>query len=831
MSCAACSARVEKAVRAIPGAEEVSVNLLTGDLLVDGAVPAETVEAAVKKAGYGILSHEKDSSLREKNAQRGVKNALRTEGTQSRPLLARFVVSIAILLPLMWLSMGAMLGLPIPSLFFENPALSGLCQLLLSGAVLLCNKRFFVSGVSAALRLAPNMDTLVALGSGVSYLYSVGVLFAMILALGRGDGAAVHALAHSFYFESAAMILVLITLGKTLEARAKGKTTDALRALLSLSPDHTTVLKGGAELRIPTAEVRVGDTVLLRPGERVPVDGVVLSGEGSFDESALTGESVPVDKRVGDPVYAATVNRSGAITFRAEGVGEDTALGRIVSTVKEASATKAPIAKLADRVAGVFVPIVLFLSLLTFGLHLVFGAALSAAVNYGICVLVISCPCALGLATPVAVMVGSGTAARRGILFKTAEALEQTGKVKTVLLDKTGTLTKGEMRVADLIPAPGVSADRLLSLAGAVEKGSEHPLGRAVLAHAEASGVSVPVVSSFTATAGAGVSALFEEKELKGGKFSFCGDPTLTETADRLAREGKTPLFFRYDGAPLGIIALSDTLKEDGVAAIATLKKMGLRTVLLTGDRRDTALAVADRLGIDAVEAELLPEEKAAAVRRYREDGLVMMVGDGINDAPALASADVGVAIGAGTDIAIDSADVVLAGRGVGPLCDAIALSRKTLRNVAQNLFWAFFYNLLAIPLAAGAFASLLGLRLSPMVGALAMSLSSLFVVGNALRLYGVKLPADQRSKIKSNQRKQGEKKEMKTVLEIEGMMCPHCSGRVEQALVALSGVAEASVSHESGKAVVTHSAEVSASTLAQAVVDAGYKVLSLCDA
>ena len=777
MSCAACSARVERAVSSVEGAKDVSVNLLTGELRVSGVSP-DAVISAVQGAGYGIAA----------DAENTVQ-ARSTAEASPRPTTVRFAISAVLLVPLMWLAMAGRLA-PL--------------QLCLSLAVLLLHYRVFLSGVRAVLRFSPNMDTLVSLGSGVSFLYSTAVLLFR---------APMH-----LYFESAAMIPVIVGLGKLLEGRAKGKTTDAIRALLALSPDECVLLRDGVEITLPTREVKVGDVVLLRPGARVPVDGTVLSGESTLDESALTGESLPVDKTVGDRVCAATVNLSGALTVRAEGVGEDTALAKVVAAVKEAASSKAPVALLADRVSGIFVPVVLLLSLLTFGLHLLFSTPLPSAINFAVSVLVISCPCALGLATPVAIMVGSGTGALHGILFKNAASLEAAGKVKTVLLDKTGTLTEGKMRVTDVCPAQGVSRERLLSLALALEMGSEHPLGRAVVAYAEEMGVAPATITGFEAVAGEGVRAFCDGRELLGGKFAFAGDASADAMAQRLGGEGKTPLFFRLDGAPLGVIALADTVKPDAREAVALLKRMGTTPVLLTGDRRDTALAVAQRVGIALVTAEVLPREKAETVQRYRAEGRVMMVGDGINDAVALTAADVGVALGTGTDIALDAADVVLKGRGLLPLADAVWLSRKTLRNIKGNLFWAFFYNALGIPLAAGAF-SAWGLTLSPMLAALAMSLSSLFVVTNALRLRRVTLPSDAASN------KKGEKTKMQTTLNIKGMMCPHCSGRVKDALLAVSGVSEADVSHERGNAIVTHDASVTRDVLASVVTAAGYEV------
>ena len=821
MTCAACSARVERAVASLDGARDVSVNLLTGDLRVSG-VSDEAVINAVKRAGYGISPLAQAMSAVPNNGASRAGDIRSAKGDRAshsngegkadfRPTV-RFILSLGVLLPLTWLSMGGMIGLPPPGVLAENPTALGVCQLLLSAVILLLNYRFFVSGAWAALHLSPNMDTLVVLGSGVSFVYSTVLL-------------CVKTTEH-YYFDSAAMILVLITLGKLLEARAKGKTTDAIRALLSLSPDESRVLRDGGEVVIPTSEVRIGDTVILRPGERVPVDGVLLLGGASFDESALTGESVPIDKGVGDRVFAATVNLSGAVRFRAEGVGEDTVLGGIVAAVREASATKAPIAKLADRVAGVFVPIVLFLSLLTFGLHLVFRATLSAAINFAVSVLVISCPCALGLATPVAIMVGSGVGARHGILFKNAEALETAGKVKTVLLDKTGTVTEGKMRVTEVIPAEGVSQERLLSLAAALEEGSEHPLGRAVVSYAAERGAASLEISNFEAVAGEGVRTLYEGRALLGGKYAFAGDTSLLPLAERLGKEGKTPLFFRLGDEPLGVIAISDTVKKDAKATVAFLKKMGIRPVLLTGDRRDTALATAAPLGIDEVVAEVLPAQKAETVRRYRRDGLVMMVGDGINDAVALTAADVGVALGTGTDIAVDAADAVLSRAGLISLADAVVLSRKTVQNVKENLFWAFFYNLCAIPLAAGAL-SPLGIVLSPMIGALAMSLSSLFVVMNALRLGRVRLPSAGCPCQRKTEISKGDNNKTQTTINIKGMMCPHCSGRVREALLSVSGVLAADASHERGSAIVTHDGTVTLESLTEAVTAAGYEVVS----
>lgn len=821
MSCAACSARVEKAVSSLSAVSSCAVNLLDGSMCVEGEVSDEVVIAAVVAAGYGAVPF---------------KDAPADDGDESkkeiRRLKRRFVSSVAILLPLMYLSMGGMLGLPLPVFLSMGSVWGGLCQLLLCTAVLLINRRFFISGTRAVWHRAPNMDTLVAMGAGISFLYSIYVFLAGALSLGGAD---------TLYFESAAMILTLITLGKMLEARAKGKTTDAIRSLLSLSPDYATVLREGKEISVPTSEVLKGDVLVLRPGERVPVDGVITEGEGSFDESALTGESIPVDKQVGDGVFAATVNVSGFLHMRAEGVGEETALYRIVKTVKDASATKAPIAKLADRVSGVFVPCVLGIALLTFAVWMIAEATLADALSRAIAVLVISCPCALGLATPVAIMVGSGVGAKNGILFKNAVSLEETGRIKTVVLDKTGTVTEGNPAVTDVIPAIGYE-EVLLPYACAVERGSEHPLARAVLRYGEENGVSPCEVTAFSAQAGFGVSAVLDGVTVYGGKYDFIVrhapvPDTFTEQAAALATEGKTPLYFAKDGALVGMIAVADTVKPDSAEAVARLKKMGVRTVMLTGDNQRTAEAVARAVGIDEVRSGVLPEEKADAVKALKAGGRVMMVGDGINDAPALTEADIGVAIGRGTDIAVDAADVVLTRSTLFDVCRALSLSRAVLRVIKQNLFWAFFYNLIGIPLAAGALVPLFGFSLPPMFGAAAMSLSSVTVVSNALRLNFVRLGekekegaavSSRQSNDKNDKKEDKEtkgKNKMQTILNIEGMMCPHCSGRVKTALEAVLGVEEAIVSHESGTAVVTHGESVDRATLESTVREAGYTV------
>lgn len=814
MSCAACSARVEKAVSALDGVTACSVNLLTNTLQIEGNATAEAVKSAVEAAGYGIASHAKETATPAKEKKASPVGEMKK----------RFFISLVLLLLLMLLSMGhRMLGMPLPFGLSDSILSVAVLEMLLATVILFLNRAFFTRGWRGVIHGAPNMDTLVGLGSAVSYGYSLFVLFEMIFATEAGDAALAHTLSHSLYFESAAMILTLITLGKMLEARAKGRATDAITALLSLAPETAVRLRDGREETVKVEQIVRGDVLVLRPGDRVPVDGRVLTGDGAFDESALTGEGLPVDKKEGDPLYAATVNRSGHLTFLAEGVGEDTALARIVNMVKEASATKAPMAKLADRVAGVFVPTVLALALLTFLGWLIGTGETEAAFRYGVSVLVISCPCALGLATPVAIMVGSGKGATHGILFKTATALEYAGKVKTVVLDKTGTLTEGHPSVDAILPACGVAKDDLLALAAALEQGSSHPLATAIIRAAEEAEAELPAVADFTSRTGFGVSATVAGKTVLCGKADYIGCEIPTDAARRVSEEakrGKTPVFLSEDGKYLGCLLLSDPVKPDSAAALSRLSDMGVRALLLTGDRRETALAVAEGLGISEVIAEVLPEEKEAAVAAKQADGPVMMVGDGINDAVALTRADVGVAIGAGTDVAVDAADVVLTGSRPTDLPAAIALSRATVRNMKQNLFWAFFYNCLGIPLAAGALASL-GVSLNPMIAAAAMSLSSVTVVSNALRL---RFFDPYKTKNEKNQKKEKDKK-MTVTIKIEGMMCPHCSGRVKAALENLAEVTRAEVSHETGCAVVTLAGETDLSLLTDTVTAAGYSV------
>ncbi len=808
MSCAACSARVEKAVKAVAGVERCAVSLLTNSMAVEGDAPAEAIVEAVTAAGYGASP---------KGAEKKPVSPKKTEKSEVKTLLTRLICSLALLLPLMYLTMGhGMWGWPVPKALAENAMAQGLTQLLLTTAVLVINQKFFKSGVRGLLHRAPNMDTLVSLGAAAAYGYSLAVLYRLTAMPEH-----MHML-HELYFESAAMILTLITLGKLLEARAKGKTTDALQSLLALSPKTATVVRDGKELSIPVEQVRAGDVFLVRPAQSIPVDGVVLEGSSAVNEAALTGESLPVDKAEGDTVSAATMNQSGFLKCRATRVGEDTTLSQIIKLMSDAAATKAPIAKLADRVSGVFVPVVMSIAAVTLIVWLLVGQSFGYALARGISVLVISCPCALGLATPVAIMVGSGMGAKRGILFKTAVSLETTGKVHTVVMDKTGTVTEGKPRVTDLLPAEGVTEERLLSTAFALEARSEHPLARAIV---ERAGEQTPAaVTDFAAAAGNGLSARLDGVELRGGKRAYMTaavPQAWEERALALAQEGKTPLYFSEGGRFLGLIAVADTLKPDTVDAVRELKRLGLHLVLLTGDNRRTAEAIARQAGIDEVVADVLPDGKEAVVRELQKNGRVCMVGDGVNDAPALTRADVGLAIGAGTDVAIDAADVVLMNSRLSDVATAVRLSRATLRNIRENLFWAFFYNCLGIPLAAGAFVSLLGWEMNPMFGAAAMSLSSFCVVTNALRL---NFFGDKKSKKHHNK----EQKTMKKTMKIEGMMCGHCEAAVKRALEAIPQVESAEVSHVSGTAVVTLREPVADDVLRAAVEAKDYRVTSV---
>ena len=847
MSCAACSARVEKAVKAVPGVTSCSVSLLTNSMGVEGTASASAIVKAVQEAGYGASP--KAAAAETPSAEL---DALADHETPR--LKKRLIASLVFLAVLMYFSMGHMMwGWPLPHWFDGNHVAMGLVQLLLAGIVMVINQKFFISGFKGLLHRAPNMDTLVALGSSASFLWSTYALFAMTRAQVDGNDALVMHYMMELYFESAAMILTLITVGKMLEARSKGKTTDALKSLMKLAPQTATLLREGAEVTVPIAQVKKGDLFVVRPGENIPVDGLVLEGSSAVNESALTGESIPVDKAAGDKVSAATTNQSGFLKCEATRVGEDTTLAQIIRMVSDAAATKAPIAKIADTVSGFFVPAVISISVLTTLVWLLLGREFGYALARGISVLVISCPCALGLATPVAIMVGNGLGARNGILFKTAASLEAAGRAQIVALDKTGTITSGEPRVTDILPAGGVSESELLTLAASLEQKSEHPLAKAVLAYAETETIACPDVTDFAALPGNGLSARLDGMEIYGGNAEFIATKAavpaeLQAEAARLAAEGKTPLFFGGAGRLMGVIAVADTLKEDSPRAIRELQNMGIRVVMLTGDNQRTADAIGRQAGVDEVIAGVLPDGKEAVIRRLQESGKVAMVGDGINDAPALTRADTGIAIGAGTDVAIDAADVVLMNSRLSDVPAAIRLSRATLRNIHENLFWAFIYNIIGIPLAAGVFIPF-GLTLNPMFGAAAMSLSSFCVVSNALRLNlfdlhstkhdrkpkSAALPAAPVQPAAAENTAEPvsapvvkEDNAMKKTLHVEGMMCCHCEARVKKALEALPAVDEAVVSHEAGTAIVTLNAEVSDTDLKKAVEDQDYKVTGI---
>ncbi|WP_346708528.1 heavy metal translocating P-type ATPase [Massilistercora timonensis] len=834
MSCAACSARVEKAVSQVEGVESCSVSLLTNSMGVEGIASPEAVIAAVEAAGYG--ASEKGTGQNSQTMSASAQEEM-LKDKETPVLRRRLIASLCFLIPMMYVSMGhTMWNWPLPEALAENHVALGLIQLLLTTAVMVINQKFFISGFKSLWHRAPNMDTLVALGAGASYGYSLFALFAMTDAQMRGDLEAVMSYMHEFYFESAAMILTLITVGKMLEARSKGRTTDALKSLMKLAPKTATLVREGKEIQVSVDQVRKGDIFLVRPGENIPVDGVVLDGISAVNESALTGESIPVDKEAGDPVSAATLNQSGFLKCQASRVGEDTTLSRIIQMVSDAAATKAPIAKVADRVSGVFVPAVIGIAAVTILIWLMAGQTAGFALARGISVLVISCPCALGLATPVAIMVGNGMGAKNGILFKTAVSLEETGKMEIVALDKTGTITSGEPRVTDLLPAEGVTEEELLTLAWHLEKKSEHPLARAVIQRAEEAGLAGgPEIADFQAVAGNGLSGRLGEDRLIGGNLKFIREyaevpADLQRKAQGLAEEGKTPLFFARNGRLAGIIAVADVIKEDSPRAVKELQNMGIRVVMLTGDNERTARAIGRQAGVDEVIAGVLPEGKESVIRRLKKQGKVAMVGDGINDAPALTRADMGIAIGAGTDIAIDAADVVLMKSRLSDVPAAIRLSRATLRNIHENLFWAFFYNVIGIPLAAGVWFPLLGLKLNPMFGAAAMSLSSFCVVTNALRLNWFDMHDGKKDKkirsIDLSEEKEEEK--MKKTMKIEGMMCGHCEARVKKCLETLPEVEEAVVSHEAGTAVVTLSGEVADEVLKKTVEDQDYKVLEI---
>ena len=822
MSCAACSARVEKAVSTVEGVTSCSVSLLTNSMGVEGSASDSSIIAAVEAAGYG-------ASVRGAKQPTGTSAADALKDHETPVLKKRLIASLGFLLVLMYFSMGHMMwGLPLPSWLEGNHVAMGLIQLLLAGIVMVINQKFFISGFKALIKRSPNMDTLVALGSMASFVWSVVALFLMTDAVMRGDSEAVMTYMDEFYFESAAMILTLITVGKMLEARSKGKTTDALKGLIKLAPKTAVVIRDSKEETVAAEQVRIGDIFVVRPGESIPVDGIVRDGSGAVNESALTGESIPVDKAAGDRVSAATINQSGFLRCEATRVGEDTTLSQIIKTVSDAAATKAPIAKIADRVSGVFVPVVIGISLLTLAVWLIIGRDFAYALARGISVLVISCPCALGLATPVAIMVGSGIGAKNGILFKTAASLEETGKIRIVALDKTGTVTSGEPVVTDTVPADGFDTASLFSLALALEAKSEHPLAKAIMKKGSELNLSAKDTENFEALPGNGVSAVLDGKKLLGGSLKFISSmleiPADMKTrAEALAGEGKTPLLFAADGRPAGIIAVADTIKPDSVEAIKQLKNMGIRVVMLTGDNERTAKAIGSQAGVDEIIAGVLPDGKEEVIRGLRRHGKVAMVGDGINDAPALVRADIGVAIGAGADVAIDAADVVLMKSALIDVPAAIRLSRATLRNIHENLFWAFIYNSIGIPLAAGCFVAL-GLTLSPMFGAAAMSLSSFCVVTNALRLNLCKLynPAHDK-KVKSPASKSADGNEI--TVHIKGMMCEHCENRVKAALEALPNVESADVSHKSGTAILTLKGDINDGGIKKAVEDAGYKV------
>ena len=881
MSCAACSSRVEKAVSKVPGVTACSVSLLTNSMGVEGDVPPETVIHAVEDAGYGASLKGQGAAAQAQSASEA-EDALKDRET---PVLKhRLIASLGFLAVLMYMSMGHMMwGWPLPHFMDGNHVAMGLLQLLLAGIIMVINQKFFISGFKGLLHRAPNMDTLVALGSGASFIYSTYALFAMTDAQLKGNDTAVMSYMHEFYFESAAMILALITVGKMLEARSKGKTTDALKGLMKLAPKTAVIIRDGVETKVPIEEVKKGDVFVVRPGENIPVDGVVLEGASAVNEAALTGESIPVDKAQGDPVSAATVNQSGYLRCEATRVGEDTSLSQIIRMVSDAAATKAPIAKIADRVSGVFVPAVITIAVVTTIVWLLAGQTFGFALARGISVLVISCPCALGLATPVAIMVGNGMGAKNGILFKTAVSLEETGKMDIVALDKTGTITSGEPRVTDVIPSGGVTEKELVSLALSLEKKSEHPLAKAVLLYAKEQQIDAPEAADFQALPGNGLSGTLDGASLAGGSFSYISGHTTVSAQEqasfeRLASEGKTPLCFMKNGRLAGMIAVADVIKEDSPQAVKELQNMGIRVVMLTGDNERTARAIGAQAGVDEVIAGVLPDGKESVIRSLKEQGKVAMVGDGINDAPALTRADIGIAIGAGTDIAIDAADVVLMKSRLSDVPAAIRLSRATLRNIHENLFWAFFYNVVGIPLAAGLWYPIFGWKLNPMFGAAAMSLSSFCVVTNALRLNLFKMhdaskdhPMRKRAEKAAN--KGGEKAEnagavrmgaedtrsigqtangnetvskemqksenpknninmegitMTKTMNIEGMMCGHCEARVKKALEALAGVESAEVSHEKGTAVVNMSADVADDTLKEAVEAQDYKVDSI---
>ena len=833
MSCAACSARVEKAVSGVKGVTSCSVSLLTNSMGVEGTASAEEIIAAVRDAGYGaaLKKGNKDQTTRLSSDEDALKDR------ETPVLKKRLITSLGFWIVLMYFSMGHMLwGWPLPPFFNGNHVAMGLLQLLLTVIIMVINQKFFISGFKSLWHRAPNMDALVALGSMAAFVYSTFALFAMTDAQVKGNADAVMSYMDEFYFESAATILALITLGKMLEARSKGKTTDALKGLMKLAPKTATLLRDGAEITVPIEQVAKGDIFVVRPGENIPVDGTVLDGNSAVDESTLTGESIPVDKAAGSAVSAGTLNQSGYIRCEATRVGEDTTLSQIIQMVSDAAATKAPIAKVADKVSGVFVPAVITIAVITVIVWLLAGQTAGFALARGISVLVISCPCALGLATPVAIMVGNGMGAKNGILFKTAVSLEETGKTQIVALDKTGTITQGEPKVTDIIPVNGRSEKELLSIAYALEKKSEHPLARAVNQKAEQEGLEANEVEQFQALPGNGLTASLDGAVLFGGSYKFISGQfqvpaEIKVKSDHLSEEGKTPLFFVRDGELCGIIAVADIIKEDSPQAIKEMRNMGIHVVMLTGDNERTAKAIGAKAGVDEVIAGVLPDGKESVIRKLQQKGKVIMVGDGINDAPALTSADIGIAIGVGADVAIDAADVVLMKSCLSDVPAAIRLSRATLHNIHENLFWAFIYNIIGIPLAAGVFIGVLGWQLNPMFAAAAMSLSSFSVVTNALRLNFFRMHDSKRDHKIKNKLKITIEKETKTMektLKIEGMMCGHCEMHTKKALEALDGVTKADVSHKTGTAIVTLEKEISDDILKQAVADQGYKVTEI---
>lgn len=836
MSCAACSSRVEKAVSKVPGVTSCSVSLLTNSMGVEGTASEQEIIKAVTDAGYGASKKGEGTAKTQSSSVSAGEDMLKDRTTPA--LKKRLIASLGFLIVLMYFSMGHMMwGWPVPGFMKDNHVMMGLLQMLLTIAVMVINQKFFISGFKGLIHRAPNMDTLVALGSGAPFVYSTYALFAMTDAQMHGDMDAVMSYMHDFYFESAAMILALITVGKMLEARSKGKTTDALKGLMKLAPKTAVVIRGEKEVQVSIEQVQKGDCFVVKPGENIPVDGEVIEGNSAVNESALTGESIPVDKAVGDKVSAATVNQSGYLKCRATRVGEDTTLSQIIQMVSDAAATKAPIAKIADRVSGVFVPMVITIAVLTIIVWLIAGQSIGFALSRGIAVLVISCPCALGLATPVAIMVGNGMGARNGIMFKTAVSLEETGKMQIVALDKTGTITSGEPKVTDIIPAAGVTEDTLLKYAYALENKSEHPLARAILEKAKEENAGIEEVTGFQALPGNGLTAILDGHTLYGGNHTFISskvsvDGDIQKKAEKLAEAGKTPLFFGNEDRLLGVIAVADVIKEDSPQAIKELQNMGIHVVMLTGDNERTAKAIGQQAGVDEVIAGVLPEGKEQVIRKLKEKGKVAMVGDGINDAPALTRADMGIAIGAGTDVAIDAADVVLMKSRLSDVPAAIRMSRATLRNIHENLFWAFFYNIIGIPLAAGVWYPLFRWKLNPMFGAAAMSLSSFCVVSNALRLNLFKMyDASKDKKLKAKKEKKRSKKEdktMKKIMHIEGMMCGHCEAAVKKALEALPQVDEAVVSHEAGTAELTLNAEIADDVLKKTVEDKDYTVTSV---